>query len=123
MNGLKEKFLLKKIARDLIPSDLVDRPKQPYRAPIGRCFLGPSAPEFAEDLFSDSSIRRRGYFDPWRVSRLLNKCRQREGQILSERENMAVAGILSTQLVDELFLQDFPPFPIKEPEEVAVFRQ
>ena len=123
MNGLKEKFLLKKIARDLIPSDLVDRPKQPYRAPIGRCFLGPSAPEFAEDLFSDSSIRRRGYFDPWRVSKLLNKCRQREGQILSERENMAVAGILSTQLVDELFLQDFPPFPIKEPEEVAVFRQ
>lgn len=121
MNGLKEKFLLKQIARDLIPPELIERPKQPYRAPISKCFLGPAAPDYAGDLLSESSIRSKGYFDVKKVLGLLDKCRRQAGELLSERENMAVVGILSTQLVDELFLQDFPPQPIIEPENVRVY--
>lgn len=123
MNGLTEKYLLKQVARDLIPPELIERPKQPYRAPISKCFLGPSAPEYADELLSEDAIRRKGYFDANRVSRLLDKCRKQEGDLLSERENMAVVGILSTQLLDELFLGDFPPSPIKKPEKVSIFRQ
>lgn len=123
MNGLKEKFLLKQIARNFIPPELIERPKQPYRAPISKCFLGPAAPDYAEDLLSENAIRRKGYFDLKKVLRLLEKCRGQAGYLLSERENMAVVGILSTQLLDELFLQNFPPFPIKEPEDVKVYRQ
>lgn len=123
MNGLKEKFLLKKIAGGLIPPELIERPKQPYRAPISRCFVGPSAPEYANDLLSEKVIKEKGYFDAKKVSRLLDKCRRRAGELLSERENMAVVGILSTQLLDELFLQNFPPSPIKEPEDVTIYRQ
>ena len=40
MNGLNEKFILKNAARNIIPDELIDRPKQPYRAPISRCFFG-----------------------------------------------------------------------------------
>jgi len=121
MNGLKEKFLLKQIARGLIPTELIERPKQPYRAPISKCFLGPAAPDYAEGLLSERVIKEKGYFDAKKVSRLLDKCRRQEGDLLSERENMAVVGILSTQLLDELFLQDFPPQPIIEPENVRVY--
>ena len=31
---------------------------------------------------------------------------------LSERDNMALAGVLSTQLVHRLFVEDFAPRPI-----------
>ena len=120
MNGLTEKFLLKQVATNLIPPELIERPKQPYRAPISNCFLGPTAPDYADDLLSEKAIKAKGYFDAKKVSRLLEKSRKQEGDLLSERENMAVVGILSTQLIDELFLRDFPPSPIKEPENVKI---
>jgi hypothetical protein len=33
---------------------------------------------------------------------------------------MAVVGILSTQLLDYLFLRNFPPSPVKEPDNVKI---
>jgi asparagine synthase (glutamine-hydrolysing) len=32
------------IARGQVPASVIDRPKQPYRAPISRCFMGPMHP-------------------------------------------------------------------------------
>ena len=40
LRGLRDKFILRKAAADLIPPDFAQRPKQPYRAPISRCFFG-----------------------------------------------------------------------------------
>jgi len=120
MNGLKEKFILKQTARSLIPPELIDRPKQPYRAPISKCFFGNQPVDYVEELFSESAIKKSGYFDPIKVSRLVIKCRQKEGQILSERENMALVGILSTQLLDHQFIQNFPAYPIQEPKDVKI---
>jgi len=118
MRGLNEKYILKESARGIIPDQLVQRPKQPYRAPISRCFLGPDAPGFAKWLLSEQSIKDKGYFDHKKVAGLLKKYERQEGALLSERENMAVVGILSTQLLDELFLRDFPPFPVSRPADV-----
>jgi len=121
MNGLKEKFILKQAARGLIPDELIDRHKQPYRAPISKCFFGNQPVDYVEDLLSEKAIKRSGYFDNKKVSRLVMKCRQKEGQILSERENMALVGILSTQLLDHQFIQNFPAHPIQNPEDVKIF--
>jgi len=40
---------------------------------------------------------------------------------LSERENMALVGIISTQLLNHMFIENFPAYPIKEPENIKVF--
>ena len=108
LNGLCEKYLLKQAAAKVIPQELVARPKQPYRAPISNSFLGNSVPEYVETLLSEDSLKNKGYFDPIKVSRLVRKCRKQSGKLLSERENMALVGILSTQLIDELFIANFP---------------
>ena len=105
-----------KAAADLIPPELAQRPKQPYRAPISRCFLGNPLHDYVEDLLSERKIREAGYFDPLRVRALVAKCRKNEGKLLSERENMGLVGILSTQLLHHHFVSDFPPSPIVEPE-------
>jgi len=123
LQGLEEKFILRKSAADLIPAELARRPKRPYRAPISRCFLGDPSQDYVGELLSDASINQTGYFDPAMVKRLLEKCRRQGGYLLSERENMALVGILSTQLLDQLFLHRFPPFPIHEPENVRVFTE
>jgi asparagine synthase (glutamine-hydrolysing) len=96
LNGLTEKFILKQIARDQVPLQLIDRPKQPYRAPISRCFMCAQPPAYVPDLLSDTALKTTGYFDPAKVQRLTAKCRQQDGRLASERENMALVAILST---------------------------
>ena len=44
LNVLRDKFILRQAANSLIPPELALRPKQPYRAPISRCFMGKSGP-------------------------------------------------------------------------------
>jgi asparagine synthase (glutamine-hydrolysing) len=108
LNGLAEKFILKKLAKDYIPKELIDRPKQPYRAPISGCFFNDKPPDYVADMLSEASIKKAGCFDPAKVQRLVAKCRTNAGQLLSERENMALVGILSTQLLDHQFIQNVP---------------
>jgi asparagine synthase (glutamine-hydrolysing) len=100
MKGLKEKFILKHSFRDLIPLNIVNRPKQPYRSPIHKCFLEDNK---ASSLLSSDAIEQFGYFDRSAVEKLVSKmkCADR----LSERENMAVVGVVSTQLLHEHFIR------------------
>ena len=79
--------------------------------------------EYVEELLSESALTKAGYFDAARVARLVAKCRKQEGHLLSERENMALVGILSTQLVDHMFIKNFPAYPVKEPEDVKIFEK
>jgi asparagine synthase (glutamine-hydrolysing) len=121
LNGLKDKFILRKAAQNLIPPDLANRPKQPYRAPISRCFLGSDGHDYIQELLSESGLRQAGYFHSGKVTKLIEKCRRQEGYLLSERENMALVGIISTQLLDHLFIRDFQRHTIQEPKEIKRF--
>lgn len=119
--GLKDKFVLREAAKDVIPPELANRPKQPYRAPISRCFFGNHTLSYVDDLLSDRALKQKGYFHPGKVTRLVDKVRRQDGNLLSERENMGLIGILSTQLVDEMFIQNFPYRSIEEPEHIKVY--
>jgi len=121
LHVLKDKFVLRKAAEDLIPPELALRPKQPYRAPISRCLMGRRAPEYVEELLTPEVLRTAGYFNPDKVTRLMDKCRKQDGALLSERENMALVGIISTQLLDHLFVRRFPRDAIVEAENVKIY--
>ena len=121
LRGLKDKFVLRKAVAGLIPTDLANRPKHPYRAPISCCFFGDHKLDYVDELLSEESLRDKGYFNPAKVTKLVEKIRRQEGQLLSERENMGLIGILSTQLLDEMFIKKFPYIPIAEPENAKVY--
>jgi asparagine synthase (glutamine-hydrolysing) len=120
LNGLTEKYILKQAARNHIPKEVIERSKQPYRAPIGHCFFGPNAPEYVDEMFSANKLKQSGYFDSNKVNRLVLKCRQHKGELQSERENMAIVGILSVQLLYEQFVRCFPKKPPKKHSPVIV---
>jgi asparagine synthase (glutamine-hydrolysing) len=105
--GLKEKYLLKALGRKWLPPGIVDRPKQPFRAPIHRAFFGANRPEYLDELLSPGSIRRAGFFEPEAVARLVAKAEQ--GATLGEGDDMALAGVISTMLVERQFLSSFTP--------------
>jgi asparagine synthase (glutamine-hydrolysing) len=123
LNGLTEKYILKQTAKKFIPRELADRPKHPYRAPISQCFLGERQPDYVSDMLSDEAIKKSGYFEPGRVSHLMAKCGRQKGNLLSERENMAIVGILSTQLLDDLFIKNFSVRQVMAPDNIRIFTQ
>jgi asparagine synthase (glutamine-hydrolysing) len=101
MRVLDEKYLLKQVARGLVPESIRRRPKQPYRAPDGRSFFGPAG-SLAEDILSSASVRRAGIFHPPAVAALVAKFKS--GRLTSTRDDMALVGILSTQILLERFV-------------------
>lgn len=102
--GLTEKFLLKSAMQGLLPEAIRTRTKQPYRAPDSASFFVDGKPlDYVEDLLSADRIRAAGYFDPVATGKLFEKCRQ--GKAIGFGDNMAFVGLLSTMLVDELFIR------------------
>jgi asparagine synthase (glutamine-hydrolysing) len=102
LRGLMEKYLLRKAASRWLPREIAMRRKQPYRAPIHRSFFGNGAPGYVGELLAPEAISRAGYFKPGAVTALANKLQR--GQAIGETDDMALAGILSTQLLHEQFI-------------------
>jgi len=99
---LDEKHVLKRVAAGLVPEAIVRRPKQPYRAPDALSFLGEGAPDWVGDVLGADAVRRAGVFDAGMVERLWRKCRATgAGEQLSNTDNMALVGVLSTGLLHE----------------------
>ncbi len=106
MKVLNEKFLLKKAMGKYLPSNIVKRYKQPYRAPDIAAFShGGVLPDYVEELLSESTVRRFGYFDPKRTHLLVQKIKK--GRAIGHKDNMAFIGILSTQIWHRLFIEQF----------------
>jgi len=105
IRGLNEKYLLKRAFRGQIPESIVQRDKQPYRAPIRELFYSHAPADYADDLLSEERLREYGYFNPKKVSRLYSKFRAAGPAFASEFENMALVGTLSTQLLHQQFVQ------------------
>jgi asparagine synthase (glutamine-hydrolysing) len=104
LRGLTEKFILRRALRELLPDDILKRTKQPYRAPDARSFFVGGEPlDFAGDLLSPDRIRAAGYFDAAAVTKLFEKCRS--GRATGFADNQAFVGILSTMLLDEIFVR------------------
>ena len=103
IRGLNEKFLLKKAYEDLLPVSVVKRAKQPYRAPISRCFEEKKG-SVASSMISREAIEDFGYFDPESVARLLKKLTSLSDGTTSARDDMALVGIASLQLIHHHFI-------------------
>ena len=102
LRGLREKVLLRRSLKQVLPEAILRRVKQPYRAPDSRCFFPGGRPlPYVEALMSPANVRRSGYFRPEAVERLLEKCRT--GRALGAGDNMAFVGVLSTLLLQEQF--------------------
>ncbi len=121
--GMQEKHLLKLAVHDLLPEEIWQRPKRPYRAPIHRSFFpGGRALEWVADSLAPRRVADAGIFDTGAVQKLVAKL-ERAGA-LGETDDMALAGILSAQLVHQQFVAAFrPPAPIGGPDDIKeIFR-
>ncbi|HOG57537.1 MAG TPA: asparagine synthase (glutamine-hydrolyzing) [Bacteroidales bacterium] len=104
LNGLNEKYLLKKLMTGRIPESIVKRPKQPYRAPISSVFMGREKPDYVDEMLSEKMTRLAGIFSHESVAALLAKIEK--AGTASEMDNMVLAAVISTHLVHSQFIEN-----------------
>lgn len=106
IRGLNEKRILKEAMKKYLPESIVKRTKQPYLAPDGKSFFNNGKPaDYVEELLSESCLGEYGYFNPRPVRLLFNKFLK--GGAIGFKDNMALVGILSTQILHYRFIKDF----------------
>jgi len=106
MKVLNEKYLLKKAMGKYLPDSITKRYKQPYRAPDIPAFFKDNKPlEYVRELLGESALKDSGYFDAAKVPRLLKKIEA--GRAIGYKDNMALVGILSTQIWHNHFIKSF----------------
>ncbi|MBU0576934.1 asparagine synthase (glutamine-hydrolyzing), partial [Patescibacteria group bacterium] len=72
IRGLSLKYILKRMAADLLPREILSRPKQGFGVPVGAWFRG-ELKEMAGDHLFSSSFQNRGYFKKEAIERLLEE--------------------------------------------------
>jgi asparagine synthase (glutamine-hydrolysing) len=109
LRGLDEKSILKLAAGDLVPASVLERTKQPYRAPDAASFIDPilrrSRHAYVDEVLSPERIEKAGLLEPKSVQKLVEKVRG--GTAAGLKDNMAFVAALSTQLVVDRFLDGF----------------
>lgn len=104
LRGLREKDILRRWSKPIVPAAVNRRAKQPYRAPDAEAFFGASQVAWADHLMSPGEVASAGWFRPEAVAGLLRRCRA--GQATGFRENQALVAILSTQAWYRQFMRD-----------------
>ena len=102
---LRDKYLLRKVAERWLPKSIAWRPKAMFRAPFDSFHLD-QAPPFVDQLLSEESLRKTGYFDVANVTywrKAYTTLRANSSQRVSIE--MGLAGVFSTQLWHHNFIE------------------
>jgi asparagine synthase (glutamine-hydrolysing) len=119
LNGLNEKYLLKLLGKEWLPDEIWNRPKNPYRAPVHRCFINSSTQTYVQKLLSPEMIDSYQLFNNNAVRQLVSKAERGVG--FSETDDMALVGILSTQLIYKMFIDHFVmPSEISQQDNIKI---
>jgi asparagine synthase (glutamine-hydrolysing) len=111
LNGLNEKYLLKKLMNNKLPVSVLKRPKQPYRAPVSQLFINEEAPEYIKYLLSDHYIKQTGIFNNNIVSRFIEKLKGTSA--MNEMESMFLPAIVSTQILYNQFIEKEQSYTVR----------
>jgi asparagine synthase (glutamine-hydrolysing) len=107
LRGLRDKIVLRRLASRFLPVEIHERPKQPYRAPMTAPLFGPGEPDYVRELLSESVLGRYGLVNASAASKLVARARRQEGTMSGEREEMALVGLVTLQLLAHFFVSEF----------------
>jgi asparagine synthase (glutamine-hydrolysing) len=103
MRWLTEKHILRRAMRNDLPAPILAKKKRGLGAPAN-LWLRDALPEFAGAMLSEETLRKKGYFKPLAVRRILSRHRSGEADY-----TRILIAILGTQIWDELFVRGCRP--------------
>jgi asparagine synthase (glutamine-hydrolysing) len=124
LRRMRDKYLLRLLGERYLPREVAWRPKGMFRAPLDS-FFAHKVPQFVDQLLSEESLRRTGYFNIPAVQFWRQKVREgRLGFRQRASIEMGLVGVVSTQLWHHTFidasLADLPAWSPPAPRLAAV---
>lgn len=109
MQGLQEKYILRQIGASLLPKNILERKKFPYRAPDIESFLiGEKGREKISAELAPENIRAFGVFDPEKASLLLRKFLSKPDAKVTMSDNLVLMAIMTGQILYRKFFDASP---------------
>jgi len=78
VRGLVDKFIERELGKKLLPGENVKRSKNPFYFPLEYFHEQPQIRSLIDLTLNEAQVRRRGYFDPQTVSRLVSQMKTGE---------------------------------------------
>ena len=105
LRGFRDKHLLRLVAERWLPSEIYNRRKVIFRAPLDSFHIDPE-PKYIAELLSEESLRRTGYFDVAEVRHWRKAFREmRSGSLPRLSVEMGLAAVVATQLWHHTFIE------------------
>jgi asparagine synthase (glutamine-hydrolysing) len=102
LNRYTEKYILKRLAENLIPHEIIKREKFAFVAP-GSPWLLRQNVEWVNDVLSYESIKEQGYFNPEFIERLKKRYSEEDHKINVLLEDDLLIIVLTFGLLLKLF--------------------
>ena len=109
---------MKKTFANLLPPKVVQRYKQPYRAPIKDVFH--TGKESFEAFISDKVISQDGIFQEKKVAFLKKKFENPYSKV-TERDEMALVAIITTEMLNNIFLNHCATRKVNDNVDFVIF--
>ncbi len=104
IKGLKEKYLVRRVAEKWLPKSVAWRPKGMFRAPLDGFFLQQRLP-YVDELLSEASLKKTGYFDPEAVALWRTKYTELSSRFYQRSSmELGLVAVLATQLWHQTFI-------------------
>jgi asparagine synthase (glutamine-hydrolysing) len=124
MRGFKEKYLLRRLGERWLPRSIAWRRKAMFRAPFDSFFSEDptEVPSFVDQLLSEESLRKTGYFDANAVRHWRHAFRGlRAGSMNRVFLEMGLVGVVATQLWHHIYIDgNLADLPSQKPALAAV---
>ena len=102
LHGLTSKYVLREAVKDIVPRSILKRRKAAFGAPI-RTWLRRDLLEMVDDLLSSERIRRRGFFEPAAIRRLIED--DRAGRV---DNTYRIWALLTLEIWQQTFMDSSP---------------
>ena len=125
LRGLHDKWLLRQVAKKVLPPAIAGRPKTMFRANMGKVFTGDNRPAWIDELLSPESLAATGFFNSEAVAKACRLQIEKPKKSLRRFSlDMGLAGVVSTQLWHHIYcgggLADLPNWSAPAIDQAAV---
>jgi asparagine synthase (glutamine-hydrolysing) len=104
IRGFKDKYLLRLLCERYLPKEVAWRPKGMFRAPLDS-FFDHEVPAFVDQLLSDESLKKTGYFNIEAVNYWRNKVKNRQLRRTQKAAiELGLVAVVTTQLWHHTFI-------------------
>ena len=98
IRGIKQKYLFKRAMEGILPHSLIWRRKAPFSAPI-RSWLRKDLGSLTNELLSEESISKRGYFNPGVIRQMVNEHRNE-----MQDHSLRIWALLTLEIWHQIFI-------------------